>query len=79
MKGSTMKTGELIDEVASLPVEERARVVDTLLRSLNAPESAIDAAWLEVAQRRLAELRQGHATAIPGEAVFERIRQQYIK
>ena len=74
-----MKTGELIDEVASLPVEERARVVDALLRSLNAPESAIDAVWLEVAQRRLAELRQGHAKAVPGEAVFERIRQQYNK
>lgn len=74
-----MKTGELIDEVASLPVEERARVVDTLLRSLNAPESAIDAVWLEVAQRRLAELRQGHAKAVPGDAVFERIRQQYNK
>ena len=74
-----MKTGELIDEVASLPVEERARVVDTLLRSLNAPESAIDSVWLEVAQRRLAELRQGHAKAVPGDAVFERIRQQYNK
>lgn len=74
-----MKTGDLIDEVASLPVEERARVVDTLLRSLNTPESAIDVVWLEIAQRRLAELRSGHATAIPGEVVFERIRQQYNK
>lgn len=74
-----MKTGELIDEVASLPIEERARVVDSLLQSLNTPESAIDAVWLEVAQRRLAELRQGHTKAIPGEAVFERIRQQYSK
>ncbi|NDP47733.1 MAG: addiction module protein [Sulfuriferula multivorans] len=74
-----MKTGELIDEVASLPIEERARVVDTLLRSLNTPDSAIDAVWLETAQHRLAELRQGHVKAIPGEAVFERIRQQYNK
>jgi putative addiction module component (TIGR02574 family) len=74
-----MKTAELIDEVASLPVEERARVVDTLLRSLNAPESAIDSAWMEVAQRRLDELRAGRVEAIPGEAVFERIRQRYEK
>ena len=74
-----MKTAELIDEVASLPVEERARVVDTLLRSLNAPESAIDSAWMEVAQRRLDELRAGRVGAIPGEAVFERIRQRYEK
>lgn len=74
-----MKTGELIDEVASLPVEERARVVDTLLRSLNTPESAIDAAWLKVAQRRLDQLRAGHVEGVAGEAVFERIRQRYEK
>lgn len=73
-----MKTAELIDEVASRPVEERARVVDTLLRSLNAPESAIDSAWMEVAQRRLDELRAGRVEAIPGDAVFERIRQRNV-
>ncbi len=74
-----MKTTELIDEVASLPVEERARVVDTLLRSLNAPESVIDTAWMDVAQRRLDELRAGRVEAVPGDAVFERIRQRYEK
>lgn len=74
-----MKTTELIDEVASLPVEERARVVDTLLRSLNAPESVIDSAWMDVAQRRLDELRAGRVEAVPGDAVFERIRQRYEK
>ncbi|MGA7181401.1 MAG: addiction module protein [Thiobacillaceae bacterium] len=74
-----MKTGELIDEVISLPVEERARLVDTLLRSLNAPDSAIDSAWVEVARRRLDELRAGRVEAVPGEAVFESIRQRYAK
>ncbi|KVW94401.1 addiction module protein [Thiobacillus denitrificans] len=72
-----MKTAELIDEVASLPVEKRARVVDTLLRSLNAPESAIDSAWMDVAQRRLDELRAGRVEVVPGDAVFEHIRQRY--
>ena len=74
-----MKTGELIDAVTSLPVEERARVVDMLLRSLNAPESAVDSAWMEEAQRRLDELRAGRVEAVSGEEVFERIRQRYVK
>ena len=74
---SIMKTAELIDEMASLPVEERARVADTLLRSLNAPESTIDTAWMEVARHRLDELRAGCVEVISGEAVFERIRQRY--
>ena len=76
---SKMKTVDLIDEVASLPVEERARVVDTLLRSLNAPESAVDSAWREVAQRRLDEIRTGRVETVPREVVFENIRQRLSK
>jgi hypothetical protein len=40
-------------------------------------ESTIDLAWLEIAQNRLDELRAGRTKVIPGEAVFERIRQLY--
>jgi len=72
-----MKTSDLIDEAVSLPLEERARVVDTLLQSLNPPDEAATAAWLDVARRRLAELRSGTATPVDGEQVFSRIRNRY--
>jgi hypothetical protein len=52
-------------------------VVDTLLQSLNPPDEAAAAAWLEVARRRLAELRSGTAAAVDGEQVFARIRDRY--
>ena len=72
-----MNTDELIDEVTSLPVEERARVVDSLLQSLNSPDESNTAAWLALAKRRLEELRSGAVKAIPGEEVFAKIRQRY--
>lgn len=72
-----MNTKKLIDEAVSLPVEERALVVDSLLRSLNQPESAIDEKWVAVAKRRLAEMRSGAVKAVPGQEVFERIWKRF--
>ena len=72
-----MKTKELIAEAISLPVEERALVVDSLLRSLNPPESEIDKKWAAVAKQRLKELRSGEVTAVPGDDVFKRIWQRF--
>ena len=74
-----MKTSELIAEAISLPVEERTRIVENLLSSLNPPEPEVDAAWASVARRRLDELRSGSVESVPGEVVFERIRQLYAK
>jgi putative addiction module component (TIGR02574 family) len=70
-------TKELIEKVASLPVEERAMVADSILRSLNPPESDIDRKWAQVAQRRLAELRSGRVKPIPGEEVFAKVWKQF--
>ncbi len=72
-----MTTKELIAEAVSLPVEERAIVADSILRSLNAPESDIDRKWVAVAQRRLADLRSGQVKPIPGEQVFARIWKRF--
>jgi len=58
-------------------VEERALMVDTLLRSLNQPESEIDKKWAKEAKRRLVELRSGRLEAIPGENVFAKIWKRF--
>ena len=68
-----MTTKELIEEAVSLPVEDRAFVAESILRSLNAPETDIDRKWAKVARRRLAELRSGKVKPVPGEEVFARI------
>ena len=54
-----MKTKDLITEVIDLPIEERAMVVDSILKSLNPTQSDIDKKWAAVAKQRLKELRSG--------------------
>jgi len=70
-------TKEIIEELASLPVEERAMVADSILRSLNAPDPDVDSKWARVAQRRLAELRAGEVKPIPGEQVFAKVWKRF--
>ena len=72
-----MKIKDLIHEAESLPVEERALVVDSLLRSLNPPEAEMDKKWAAVAQQRLKAVRSGEVEAIPGEQVFERMWDRF--
>ena len=68
-----MKIKDLIDEAESLPVEERALVVDSLLRSLNPPDAGVDRKWAEVSRKRLEEIRSGSVDTVPGDQVFQRV------
>lgn len=70
---------KIIQEVQSLPVEQRALIVDSLLRSLNQPDPMFDAQWITVAKRRLDELRSGQVKPVPGEEVFARVRKRFFK
>ena len=64
---------EIIQEAESLPVEERAIIIDSLLKTLNSPSGEIDAEWAKVAKRRLSEVRAGKVKAVPWDEVFKKI------
>jgi len=68
---------QIVKEAESLPVEERAAVVDFLLQTLNPPDPQIDREWITVAKRRLGELRTGQANPISGEEVFNNVKNRF--
>jgi putative addiction module component (TIGR02574 family) len=72
-----MNAKEVIDEAISLPVEDRALIVDSLLQSLNHPETEIEKEWNETARRRLEEMRSGSVRHVPGDEVFEKIWKRF--
>ena len=70
---STVTTEELLATVLKLPLKERAELTDRLLRSLDElPEPECKQLWLDVAERRLQEMREGKVSEIPAEGVFAR-------
>lgn len=68
-----MKTDDLILEIQSLPVEERARVADCILRSLNQTVSEVDKKWADLAARRLQVIQTGVVKPVAAEDVFAEI------
>jgi putative addiction module component (TIGR02574 family) len=71
--GSRPVTRERLEvEARSLPREERARLAEALLASLE-EEAEIEQAWREEIRRRSAELDAGTVEAIPAEQVFAEI------
>ncbi|MCK4401318.1 addiction module protein [bacterium] len=70
---------EIILEAESLPVEERAVLVNSLLCTLNPPDSDLDRKWVEVAKLRLKELRSARVKAVPGNQVFDKIQERFSR
>ena len=68
-----MRIKELIKEAESLPVEERVMLAESLLRSLNQPESDIDQKWAKIANKRLQEVRSEAVEPVPGQLCLRQI------
>ncbi len=70
-----MDLAQLESEVLSLPVQERAALVQRLLLSLEEiSEPEFDRLWGEESARRAAELDAGKVQAISGEEVAKKAR-----
>lgn len=60
-------------EALSLPAEDRARLVEHLIASLDA-DSEIEKTWAKEIERRVHELDSGVVKSIPASEVFAEIR-----
>ena len=68
-----MQLEELAKEAMKLSLEERAELAQRLLFSLDeAPDAEIERLWIQEAERRLQEFREGKVQTIPAEEVFRR-------
>jgi putative addiction module component (TIGR02574 family) len=60
-------------EALKLSVEERARLADRLLASLN-EDAEVDEAWAREVERRIAEIESGRAQLVPAGEAMARAR-----
>ena len=70
-----MKSEKLEAAIMKLSPEARAALAEKIILSLEEPsESENERLWVEEAERRLKEMRQGAVTEIPAEEVFRRAK-----
>jgi len=72
----SMTLAELEEHARQLPPEERARLADLLLESLQeAPSAEIEAAWDREIEARIAAHERGESKTYPAEEVFAEARR----
>lgn len=71
------KQKELEMKAMKLDWESRAKLTERLLLSLEREsEAEIERLWMEEAQRRLAEIRDGRVLPVPAAQVLRRVRRE---
>jgi putative addiction module component (TIGR02574 family) len=66
---------QIEEQARALSAEERAKLAESMLESLHAPMSEIEAAWAEEIERRVAAFDRGEIPSYPAEDVFAEARR----
>ena len=66
---------ELTERAKSLPPEDRARLAEELLATLDSSDDEVDAAWDAEIRKRITEIENGTVRPIPADEAFAQVRQ----
>jgi putative addiction module component (TIGR02574 family) len=66
-----MSSKDVLEQALKLKPEERFMVVEGLIKSLDEPDSSLDAIWADEAEKRLKAYRAGKVEGIPMEEIFK--------
>ena len=66
-----MSSKDVLEQALKLKPGERFLVVEGLIKSLDKPDSTLDAIWVDEAEKRLKAYRSGDLEGIPMEEIFK--------
>jgi len=67
---------QLVAAAKKLPPTQREELCEQIAGSLDVPLTVEEAAWADVADRRVEELRSGKATGVPADVSLAKARQR---
>ena len=66
-----MSNTKILEEALRLKPQERYLVIESLLKSLDKPDEAVDEVWATEAQARLQNYKNNNIKTIPFEQIFD--------
>ena len=70
-----MNASTIAEQAMALPVEERAKLIECLLDSLDTlPEQDAESLWLDAAQRRAHEIDKGKVQLVTPDELARRVQ-----
>jgi len=66
---------ELTERAKALPTEQRARLAEQILATLDPQDEDIDAAWDHEIRKRIDEIETAAVKTVPSEQAFAQVRQ----
>ncbi|MDD4261093.1 MAG: addiction module protein [Syntrophaceticus schinkii] len=71
------KTNDLFTMIESLPIDLKTALVEKLLASMQPIQKEVDEEWKKTAEERISEIKTGNVKVIPGNEVFNEIKDKY--
>lgn len=71
----TINAQQILKEVLTLPLKDRATLVDDILASLDQPDERVDSLWRKEVDDRIAAYRAGKIRAITLDEVLSKYRK----
>lgn len=68
-------TQQILKEVLTLPLKDRAALVDDILATLDQPDEQIDSLWRKEIDDRITAYHAGKIRAVPLEEVLSKYRK----
>lgn len=66
-----MSINEVLEQALELKANDRSKLIDELLKSLDKPDIEMDEVWASEADSRLEAYRKGEIKAVPMEDIFK--------
>jgi len=73
------RTDNLFTMIESLPIDVKTELVEKILASIQPMQKEIDEKWIKIAEERISQIELVNVQVIPGDEVFNEIKEKYSK